>query len=142
VILRTIGRLVLVPLAFVLAAITAIFVLFTLGLEKITHAMHGNEAGLETIGSMFDLMWQGSLLASGASIIPAIGVVIVGEVARIRSWLYYMIGGGLALAAIPLLSRLDSAGAAGLANATVWQIFATAGFVGGLVYWLVAGRNA
>jgi hypothetical protein len=24
----------------------------------------------------------------------------------------------------------------------VWQVFATAGFVGGWVYWLLAGRNA
>jgi hypothetical protein len=25
---------------------------------------------------------------------------------------------------------------------TVWQVFATAGFAGGFVYWLIAGRNA
>ena len=24
----------------------------------------------------------------------------------------------------------------------IWQVFATAGFAGGLVYWLVAGRRA
>ena len=69
-------------------------------------------------------------------------MVIVGEVARIRSWLYYMIGGGLALAAIPLLARINSSGVGTLSDATVWQVFATAGFAGGLVYWIIAGRNA
>lgn len=24
----------------------------------------------------------------------------------------------------------------------LWQVFATAGFAGGLIYWLLAGRNA
>ncbi len=104
--------------------------LVTLGLEKITHAMHGQEAGPEIVESTFDLFWQGSLLASGASILPAIAVVIVGEVARIRSWLYYVVGGGLALAAIPLLARINASGVGTLSEATVWQVFATAGFRG------------
>jgi hypothetical protein len=68
--------------------------------------------------------------------------VIVGEVARIRLWLYYVIGGGLALAAIPLLARINASGVGTLSEATVWQVFATAGFAGGLVYWIIAGRNA
>jgi hypothetical protein len=139
---RTIGRLIIVPLGFLLALAATAFVLVTLGLEKITHAMHGQEAGPEIVESTFDLFWQGSLLASGASILPALAVVIIGEVARIRSWLYYVIGGGLALAAIPLLARINTSGVATLSEATVWQVFATAGFAGGLVYWVIAGRNA
>ena len=139
---RTLGRLVIVPLGFLLALAASAFVLVTLGLEKITHAMHGQEAGPEIVESTFDLFWQGSLLASGASIIPALAVIIIGEVARIRSWLYYVIGGGLALAAIPLLARINTSGVATLSEATVWQVFATAGFAGGLVYWVIAGRNA
>ena len=139
---RTLGRLIVVPLGFLLALAATAFVLVTLGLEKITHAMHGQEAGPEIVESTFDLFWQGSLLASGASILPALAVVIIGEVARIRSWLYYVIGGGLALAAIPLLARINTSGVATLSEATVWQVFATAGFAGGLVYWVIAGRNA
>ncbi len=126
---------------FVLAAGAAGFVLVTLGLERITHAIHGQE-GPEMVESTFDLFWQGSLLAAGATILPALAVVIVGEVARIRSWLYYVIGGGLALAAIPLLARINTAGVSTLSEATLWQVFATAGFAGGLVYWIIAGRNA
>lgn len=138
---KTLGRLIIVPIAFVLASAAAGFVLVTLGLERITHAVHGQE-GSEVVESAFDLFWQGSLLASGATILPAIAVVIIGEVARIRSWLYYVIGGGLALAAIPLLARINTSGVASLPEAMVWQVFATAGFAGGLVYWIIAGRNA
>jgi hypothetical protein len=137
--MRTIGRLILVPLAFLIAAGVAGFVLFTLGLEKITHALHGTDVGAETFAYAFDM---GTLILSGLTIIPALAVVIVGEVARIRSWLYYMIGGGLALAALPLLGQLNDASLAALPDAAVWQVLATAGFVGGLVYWLIAGRNA
>jgi hypothetical protein len=68
--------------------------------------------------------------------------VIVGEVARFRSALYYVVGGGLSIALVPLLVRLaDPAQVLGLSS-TVWQVLATAGFAGGFVYWLLAGRNA
>ncbi|MFA5950798.1 MAG: hypothetical protein WC807_11010 [Hyphomicrobium sp.] len=136
---KTLGRLVLVPIAFLLATAAAGFVAVTLGLERITHAVHGQEAP-EIVEQGFDFLWQGSLLASGASILPALAVVIIGEVARIRSWLYYVIGGGIALAAIPLLARLGAA--SDLTLTPVGQVLATAGFAGGLVYWLVAGRTA
>jgi hypothetical protein len=69
-------------------------------------------------------------------------VVFVGEIARIRSALYYVAGGGAALAAIPLLARIGQSGSFALADQIVWQVFATAGFAGGFVYWLIAGRNA
>ena len=41
------------------------------------------------------------------------------------------------------MARLGQQGAQPvLADHTVWQVFATAGFAGGLMYWLIAGRNA
>ena len=64
-------------------------------------------------------------------------------VARIRSLIYYVVGGGLALAAVPLLARYGQGGTAMPdPDQLVWQVFATAGFAGGFVYWLLAGRNA
>ena len=140
--LRAVGRIIMVPLGFLIAALVAGFVLFTLGLEQITHAMHGAAAGVDTAQSVIDLAWLGTVIASGATILPALAVVIIGEVARIRSWLYYLIGGGLALAAIPLMAQLGPGEATVLAPTMVWTVFATAGFAGGLAYWLVAGRNA
>jgi hypothetical protein len=91
---------------------------------------------------MMDLMNQGLILTTGLTIIPALLVVFVGEVARIRSALYYVAGGGAALAAIPLLARVGQSGGVVLPEQIVWQVFATAGFAGGFIYWLIAGRNA
>jgi hypothetical protein len=140
----TLGRLILIPIAFVLGALAALAVAVTLGLEKITHAMIGTEPGLETVEAYSNMLFQGWDLLAGLSILPALSVVIIGEVARIRSWLYYMIGGGLALASVPLMAQVvrGAAETATAPPASLWQVLATAGFVGGLVYWLIAGRKA
>jgi hypothetical protein len=139
-VLKTIGRLIWIPIAFLIAAVASMLVLVTLGLETLTHAMH-NLDGADTVSAAFDVAWQGTIIASGATLIPALLVVVVGEVVRIRSWLYYMIGGGVALAIIPLLARVDP-GTMTYALPALWHVFATAGFAGGIVYWLLAGRNA
>lgn len=139
---RTLGRLVVVPLSFLAAAVMAGLVLVTLGLERITHAIQGKgEDGLDVAG-LVELVLEGRLLASGLTLLPAIAVVVIGEVARIRSSVFYIVGGGLALAAIPLLARIGEADGLVLPAAAVWQVLATAGFAGGFVYWLLAGRRA
>lgn len=139
---RTVGRMILIPVALLLAGLTAAFVIMTLGLEHVTRALHDQNAGEEAVVSMFDLAQQMTVLASGLSILPALLVIIAGEVGRIRSWLYYVVGGGLALASVPLLTRLSQNEGFVVPPTTVWQVLATAGFAAGLMYWLVAGRNA
>lgn len=140
-ILRTIGRLLWVAIAFLLATFAALFVLTTLGLETLTRAV-SNIDDADLMFDAYDFYWTGALVFSGATLIPALIVVIVGEVGRIRSWLYYMIGGGVALVVIPLLARIDPTAIHQLALPSIWQVFATAGFAGGIVYWLLAGRKA
>lgn len=140
---RTTGRvLIVIPFAIILATLAAIFVLVTLGLERITAFLHINPVADQDPEHVFAIMDQGLLLFASLTIIPALLVVIVGEIARIRSIVYYVVGGGLALAAIPLLARYGQGGVVAASEALVWQVFATAGFAGGFVYWLVAGRNA
>ncbi|HEX2840823.1 hypothetical protein [Hyphomicrobium sp.] len=139
-VLKTIGRLIWIPIAFLIAACATLFVLVTLGLETFTQAIHRLDEA-DTISAAFDVAWQGSIIASGATLIPALLVVIVGEVARIRSWLFYLVGGGVSLAIIPLLAQVDP-GTMTYALPALWHVFATAGFAGGFVYWLLAGRNA
>lgn len=137
----TLGRMIVVPIAFIIAAVGAIAVLFTLGSERIVHAVTGS-GGVESVDIAIDLLGLGWLLLSGITILPALGLVIIGEVARIRSALFYILGGGAALAAIPLLARYGQSAASALPPALIWQVFATAGFAGGLIYWLIAGRRA
>lgn len=139
---RTIGRLLWVPVAFLLALLLTGLVLVTLGLERITQAVEGRWQDSDSISGLFELLLQGQMLASGLTLVPALAVVMVGEIARIRSSLYYILGGGLAVAAVPLLARFGEAGAVTMTAAPVWQVLATAGFAGGWLYWLLAGRRA
>jgi len=143
---RAILRLILVPLGFTLALFAALFVIFTLGQERIVHEMAGGAVSDDWVEMAESMMTNAELflsLASAFTIVPALLLIIVGEVSRIRSSIYYVIGGGLVLAAIPILARLaTSTEAFILPSATILQIFATAGFTAGLVYWLVAGRTA
>ena len=140
--MRTLGRLILVPLGFVLATMGAIAILLTLGLERFTQATHGRNFGFDEVGQLFELARGAAGLATVATLVPALLFVIVGEVARIRAPLYYIVGGGLALSAPALLARIGSPAIDLSGIGVVWQVFATAGFFGGAVYWLVAGRRA
>lgn len=146
-IMSTIGRLIWVPIAFALSAAGTVFFLVMISKERIVEAMAGRGPDSASLMAILDLMRQAQVLSSGLTIIPAVLVVLVGEVARIRSVLYYVVGGGLAFAAVPVLARYGHA-APGASLSTlmpptlVWQVFATAGFLGGWVYWFLAGRNA
>jgi hypothetical protein len=141
-ILRTLGRLILVPIALLFGAGTAAMVAVFLGLQKITVAMAGKEGGAETVAAYWDIAIQGGALIAALTLLPALIVVIVGEVVRIRSWLYYMVGGGVSLGLLPLLAQSQMPDLASMPPAALWQVLATAGFAGGLVYWLIAGRTA
>ena len=134
---KTVGRMLLVPIAFFLGILAAGFVLFTLGLERITQTVHADEAGVESFEQVMAFIEQGSALVAAFTIIPALVFAIVDEVARIRSALYYIIGGGASMAVTPLIAQGSAGG-----PAVLWQVFAVAGFAGGFIYWLVAGRTA
>jgi hypothetical protein len=56
--------------------------------------------------------------------------------------MYYVLAGGAAMAAIPVLASPRSEQLPALPAGQYMTIFAAAGFVGGFVYWLLAGRNA
>lgn len=136
----TLGRMIVIPIAFLIAAVASIFVLLTLGYERVVQAMAAS--GTDMFEAVFDIVGHGAIIASGLTILPALALVIIGEVARVRSALYYILGGGAALAAIPLLARFGQQADPAVAGGGLWQVFATAGFAGGFVYWLLAGRRA
>ena len=138
--LNFIGRLILIPLGFILACLTTAFVLVTLGVERITHALQSMPvAGTE---ENFEILSYAVALMSATTVLPALLVIVVGEIARLRSILYYIAGGGVAAAAIPVLAYFSYMNVPFMWNNTAWPVFATAGFFGGFTYWLIAGRNA
>lgn len=141
--MRFVGRMLLIPFAMLAAAATTAFVIVALGQERIVQAMAGREPDQVVVSAAFDILGLLLALASVQTLLPPLLLVIVGEVARLRSALYYVVGGGIAIAMIPLLARLADPMqfAVGL-SPVVWQVLATAGFAGGFVYWLLAGRTA
>ena len=136
---RFVGRLILVPLGVLCAAVAVLAVVATLGLERATHAVHGRNVDVDRL---VNFAFYAHDLAAAATIMPALLVIIIGEVARIRSWVYYIVGGALALLALPLLARSGQYTGELAHIGAVWQVLATAGFAGGLVYWMIAGRSA
>jgi hypothetical protein len=134
--------MLLLPVAFVLASLAALFVILTLGHERIIQGVAARRPDEATVDAMFDLLRLALSFASAQSLLPALLVVIGGEVARIRSLVYYVVGGGAALVAVPLLSRLSQPIGALDVSTAAFQVLAVGGFAGGFVYWLLAGRNA
>lgn len=143
---RFLARLIVVPLGFIFAGVMALGVLLTIGMERLVRHMHveavreGSE--LESVMGLLDqVLFMGGVAAT-LTVLPGLLVVIAGEAARIRSLLFYVVGGGIAFAVMPLLGQWASATTTGLPSSTLLAIFATAGFVAGLCYWLIAGRWA
>ena len=89
---------------------------------------------------------QLALIQRGLDPAYALSFVIVGlaiaaaEYFRIRFTLYYMAAGGLAVVAAAYAMGATKAGI--VDPMTMWKVYATAGILGGAIYWLVAGRNA
>lgn len=144
-----IGRIVwrgfVVIVAFCVAAGVALTILLTLGAMWVGDELRSaapNDPLLRHGGAFaFGAVLFTGTIAPAITALPALIAVVVGEVLGLRSWIYYVLGGGAALAAIPLLAGAsldDPAIPAG----EYMTIFATSGFAGGFVYWLLAGARA
>ena len=140
--MRALGRIILLPIAFVLAAVTTLFVVFSLGQERVVQAISARSPDEVPVAAILDIVGTALRFATVHTLVPALLLVIVGEAARIRSAVYYIVGGGVALAVVPLLTRFGEPAAVLEVAPAVWQVLATAGFAGGFVYWLLAGRTA
>lgn len=90
------------------------------------------------------LLGFGFLLVSGFALVPALCVVLLTEAFYIRSMLAYAILGGLAgLGAYLAFIPFDTVAMTfnGIVRRHL-EIMTGAGILGGVVYWIIAGRNA
>lgn len=90
------------------------------------------------------LLAFGVFIVSGFALVPALFVVLITETFSIRTMLTYAILGGLAglctyLAVIPFDTATMTFN--GIVRRHL-EIMAGAGILGGVVYWVIAGRNA
>jgi hypothetical protein len=91
---------------------------------------------------VFGMVLFASTVAPALTSLPGLVAAVAGEVLRLRSWMYYVLAGGVAFAAVPLLVGTRNSDLAAVASSQYMAIFLTAGFAGGFVYWLLAGRAA
>lgn len=95
--------------------------------------------------SFFVVSFFATSFIGATAFVPAVLLVVVAEVMRLRRLLYYAAAG----AVVGLTSYYGSNVELRLENTTdvapafhPLQLAAAAGIVGGLAYWLLAGRNA
>ena len=144
-IFRTIFRMLWVVVAFCLAVAVALAVLFALGAMWTGDALRAaapNDPLLRDGAPIFGMVLFAGTVTPALNALPALIGVAVGEVLRIRSWMYYVLAGGAALASIPILAAPDPADLSRIIASPYMTIFAAAGFAGGFVYWLLAGARA
>jgi MFS family permease len=95
-------------------------------------------------GALDIIIGFGFIFVSGFALIPALLIALITEVFSIRSVLAYAIGGGVVglacyLGLVPF--DPDTFHFDGIVRRHL-EIMTGAGIVGGLVYWMIAGRNA
>jgi hypothetical protein len=145
VILRTIFRMIWVVVAFFIAALAALGVLFALGAlwaGDELRAAAPDDPMVRDGAPIFGMVLFAGTVAPALTALPALIAVVAGEILRVRSWMYYVLAGGLALASIPILAAPDTAELPAVLASHAMTIFATAGFAGGFLYWLLAGARA
>ena len=145
-IVRTILHALWAATVFVFAATVALGVLFMLGAlwvgDELRAAAPDDPLLRHGAAPVFGMMLFVGTVTPALTLLPAAIAAIAGEALSIRSWMYYVLAGGAALAAIPILASSPSEQIPPLPAGQYMTIFAAAGFVGGFVYWLLAGRNA
>ena len=137
------GRLLTVLVAFIWACVAA-------GLTQALFATTPAElANLpqDVAGDRMEKVFESGIFAAAQALAfsaPfALVAAAIGEWRRVRSWTFYAIV-GVAISLIGFLAQYSSElpGQPTIVNNYALSAFATAGFLAGLVYWLIAGRAA
>jgi hypothetical protein len=136
------GRIIVIVFTLILAIMAAGI---TLAIAIVAPDWAGVDADPVERLSFFIVSFFATSFVGAVAILPAALLIVIAEAARLRSFLYYGIGGAL----VGLASYYGSDISVRLENTTdvapvanALQLAAAAGIIGGLVYWLIAGRNA
>jgi len=138
------GRVIKVFFGFGLALIAGAVVLFVLGGQIFAAGLSDQYGEIlnPSIASIAGIISFIGALYPALTILPSVIAVVIGEIGHIRSMLYYLVAGGLSASAIPIFYVLMDSANFSLPSQAFMAAFATSGFAGGLVYWLIAGRTA
>ena len=145
------ARLAAIAFAYVLAAVTAGGTVW-LELQALGRILRSLGGGREVAAWALDLTRAdpgligpivGGLMIIGA--IPALLVITICERNAVRSATVYALAGAVTLPVLALLGAMLTGGLADLGSGGVMILLALAplpGFVGGIVYWAIAGHAA
>src|SRR6478736_5997456 len=136
------GRIIVIFIALMVAIMVAGI---TLAIGIVSPDWSGVDSDPIERVNFFIVSFFATSFAGAVAILPALLVIVVAEAARMRSFLYYGLGGAL----VGLASYYGSDVSERLDNTTdvvpvghSLQLAAAAGIIGGIAYWLVAGRKA
>jgi hypothetical protein len=133
--MRLLGRLLWVLFAFLIAS-TAAALVVTLGSLAADPANPGTGVVLdETVGLIVGV--SGVLIAT-VTLLPAALLIAIAESLRLRSFVFYTLAGAV-MACYGGLGRGFTAKLGFDHSSEVW---AASGIAAGLIYWLLAGRQA
>src|SRR5476651_1090298 len=140
--MSVLGRLIVIFFGLILA-IMAAGIALAIGIISPDWASSDSDP-FERV-SFFIFAFFATSFVGAAATLPALVLIVFAEAARMRSLLYY----GVAGAVVRLAAYFGSDVSARLENTTdvvpvghALQLAAAAGIIGGLVYWLIAGRRA
>ena len=143
--INVIGRFLLVSFAFIISIIVALICMVYLGGKELGASYVSEFTNGDPSLSFFnDIIGVGLFVMSvgpALTILPALIAIIVGEVAQVRSVIYYMIAGGLAVLAIPFLYTTGDGISYTIPNVKYMLIFSASGFISGFIYWALAGHR-
>jgi hypothetical protein len=133
-------RLVVITFGFAASSLAA-----GVALALLTKFITPQEAGhLANAGFDFGLLIGAFAFASFAGYVaffPAVLIIFYAEITKRRDWLFYALAGGIIAAAAPLLIAV-ALGPNRQSPVEFAAMTAASGMIGGIVYWLVAGRGA
>ena len=140
--MSVIGRLIVIFFGLILAIMAAGI---ALAIGIISPDWTGVDSDPFERVSFFVFAFFATSFVGAAATLPALVLILFAEAARMRNLLYY----GVAGAVVGLAAYFGSDVSSRLENTTdvtpvghTLQLAAAAGILGGLVYWLIAGRKA
>jgi hypothetical protein len=153
--MRFLGRMILIPLAIVLAAFTAGCFLVISGFVQPQLGGAVTEAAITTVRTLAESLVEDgeaidrfARLARGLStltisvlLLPVALVAAVTEVFSMRWWVVQALGAALLTALIPWATLPTLMGTTPIASALTGLLAAT-GALSGSIYWMIAGRSA
>ena len=136
------GRIIVIVFALIVASMAAGI---TLAIGIVAPDWAGIDSDPVERVSFFIVSFFATSFVGAVAMAPAFVLIVLAEAARIRSFIYYGVAGAL----VGLASYFGSSISVRLENTTdvppvehALQLAAAAGIIGGVVYWLIAGRRA